>query len=83
MIEKQINEAITLAEEHNIEVPLNEALTYYQLRLFLSVMLKQVGSSETKSMLVDLIKTLAKMEIRSVPVPTLKKMTNKEIDFLN
>jgi hypothetical protein len=78
MIE-QLNEAIKIAEELNVEIPLNESVTYFQLRLFISILIKQVRDSATRDMLIDLTKSLAKLEVREVPVPALRKMSDKSI----
>lgn len=48
-------------------------LTYYELRQFLTVLLKTVSSTDTKRVLDDLLKTVSKLEIMNVPVPVVKK----------
>lgn len=51
----------------------NKGLTYYELRQFLAILLKQVSNAGTKSVLDDLLKTVSKLEILHVPVPVIKK----------
>lgn len=54
----------------------NEAeggLTYYELRQFLAVLLKQTTSSDVKRIIDNILKTVSKLEIMRVPVPAIKK----------
>jgi hypothetical protein len=48
-------------------------LTYYELRKFVTVLLKNVRGKDTKKILSDLLNTVSRMEIIKVPIPTIKK----------
>jgi hypothetical protein len=52
----------------------NNKLTYYELRQFLTLLLKNANKIETKYMLDDLLKILGKLEILNKPVPTIAKI---------
>lgn len=53
---------------------LNEGVTFYDLRQFLSVLKRTTTDDKLKDMLKSLIKTVAKLEVRNVPVPTIAKL---------
>ena len=62
----QICESLQLVNEQ-------AGLTYYELRQFLTILLKQSGNSEVKRLIDNLLKTISKLEIMRVPVPAIKK----------
>lgn len=54
----------------------NEAeggLTYYELRQFLAVLLRQTKSPDVRRIIDNVLKTVSKLEIMKVPVPAIKK----------
>ena len=53
---------------------LNEGATYYDLRSFLSILSKNTKDEALRSMLKELIKTVAKLEVRNVATPTIAKL---------
>ena len=64
-------------KEHSItfsEQQLDEGVTYYDLRVFLSILKKTAKDAQLKGMLKDIIKTIAKLEVKNVPVPTIAKL---------
>ena len=57
-------------------------LTYYELRQFLAILLRNVAAQETKKVVDDLMKTVSKLEIMRVPVPVIKKQkSNSPVVF--
>lgn len=61
----------------NINIPLYEeekGVTYYELRVFLTMLYRQINDETTKKVLGNILKTLAVMEIRKIPIPTVKKL---------
>ena len=62
----QICESLQLVNEQ-------AGLTYYELRQFLTILLKQSGNSEVKRLIDNILKTVSKLEIMKVPVPNLLK----------
>ena len=61
---------ITLSEQ----MLLSESVTYYDLRSFLTVLQKNSKDDSLKNMLKELIKVIAKLEVKNVPVPTIAKL---------
>lgn len=64
-------------KEHNVTPSsslLNEGATYYDLRSFLTVLRKMTKDDALQKLLKELIKTVAKLEVRNVPVPTIAKL---------
>lgn len=64
-------------KEHNVTPSsslLTEGATYYDLRSFLTVLRKMTKDDALQKLLKELIKTIAKLEIRNVPVPTIAKL---------
>jgi hypothetical protein len=51
----------------------DNGLTYYELRQFLAILLRNLAGSDTKKVVDDLLKTVSKLEIMRVPVPVIKK----------
>ena len=54
----------------------NEAeggLTYYELRQFLAVLLRQTKNPDVRRIIDNVLKTVSKLEIMKVPVPAIKK----------
>jgi hypothetical protein len=77
IIDKQLIEINLYIREHNITLStmqLNEGVTYYDLRSFLTVLKKSTSDESLKKMLKQLIKTVAKLEVKNVPVPTIQKL---------
>jgi hypothetical protein len=62
-----ISESLQLVSENN------GGLTYYELRQFLTILLKQTSNSEVKKIVSNILKTVSKLEIMKVPVPALRK----------
>ena len=59
----------------NEEIPLFESdLTYYELRRFLTLVYRTVNDKDTKDVLANILKALAVLELRRMPVPTIKKL---------
>ena len=56
---------------------LSESATYYELRSFISLLLKSVHKKETKDVLSDILLSLGKLEIMNKPAPTIKKLKSK------
>ena len=58
---------------------LNEdsALTYYELRQFITLLYKTISDKDTKSVLGEILKSLTVMELRKLPVPTIKKLKSQ------
>lgn len=48
-------------------------LTYYELRQFMAMLLKQSRNADTKKVVDDLYKTITKLEIMNITIPTIKK----------
>ena len=64
-------------KEHNIRpssTQLNEGATYYDLRSFLSILRKITKDEALKSMIKELIKLVAKLEVKNVPTPTIARL---------
>ena len=62
---------------HNIRpssTQLNEGATYYDLRSFLSILRKTTKDDTLKNMIKELIKLVAKLEVKNVPIPTISKL---------
>lgn len=77
LIDKQLIDINLYIRENNIKINgklLCEGVTFYDLRSFLTIMRKQAGDTTLKDMLKALIKTIAKLEVRNVPVPTIAKL---------
>ena len=53
---------------------LENDLTYYELRKFVTSLFRNVKEIETKKVLADILKALAVLEIKNKPVPTIKKL---------
>jgi hypothetical protein len=57
------------------EFPIYEGdLTYYELRKFITLLFRTVKNADTKKILADILKALAVLEIKNMPVPTIKKL---------
>lgn len=80
---KQLNEVITLKEKDKWLLLEGEGLTYYQLRQFLTVLLKQVHDKVTKDVLANILKTLVVMEIKKLPIPTIQKLKSTSPKIFN
>jgi len=52
-------------------------ITYYDLRKFLEVVRRTTRDNNLENMLEDLLKTLAKLEVRSVPVPAMRRISGR------
>jgi hypothetical protein len=77
LIDKQLIEINLYIKEHNItlsSMQLNEGVTYYDLRSFLTILRKATSDADLKKMLKALIKTIAKLEVKNIPVPTIAKL---------
>jgi hypothetical protein len=77
LIYKQLIDINLYIKEHNITLStyqLNEGVTYYDMRSFLTILRKASGDDSLKKMLKELIKTIAKLEIKNIPVPTIQKL---------
>ncbi len=64
-------------KEYNItpsSTQLNEGATYYDLRSFLTVLRKITKDETLRSMLKELLKNIAKLEVKNVPIPTISKL---------
>jgi hypothetical protein len=59
------------------EMILNESLTYYELRQFITVLFKNTKDSNTKNMLKELIRIITKLEIVDIPLPVIRKQKSK------
>lgn len=59
-----------------LDVPLLESVTYYNLRQFLTLLHKNSNDSDLNKLIVNLLKVLAKLEIRNMPIPTIKKLSS-------
>lgn len=66
---EQLNGVVTVNE-----TLLTESATYYELRQFVSLLLKSVHKKETKTVLSDILLSLGKLEIMNKPAPTVKKL---------
>jgi hypothetical protein len=53
---------------------LNESVTYYQLRSFLTLLYKTSNDSDYKKMIMESLKILSILEVREKPIPTIKKL---------
>jgi len=68
-----------LIEENVLEEGLmiseaSSGLTYYEMRSFLALLLKNTRQNDTKNVLDDLLKTLGKLEMMNKPVPVIRKI---------
>lgn len=68
---EQFNKGMSYSEL--ISEGADRGLTYYELRQFLTLLLKTVNDTNTKNVLNDLLKASGKLEIMKVPVPSIKK----------
>jgi hypothetical protein len=72
--EKTIEDFTSVIETSDIIMEAGgEGLTYYELRQFLALLLRNVASADSKRVVDDLLKTVSKLEIMRVPVPVIKK----------
>jgi uncharacterized FlaG/YvyC family protein len=72
---KIINLFKKLNESLNEEIPLFESdLTYYELRRFLTLIYRTVKDKDTKDVIANILKALAVLELKRMPVPTIKKL---------
>lgn len=63
--------------DFNIEENLlleNDSLTYYELRRFVTMLFKMTNDKDAKKVIGEILKSLAVMELRKVPVPTVRKL---------
>ena len=60
---------------------LNEGVTYYNLRQFITLMINYTNDSDLRKLLKEVLIVLAKMEILNKPVPTIKKLKNVSPDI--
>ena len=78
IIYKQLIDINLYIRENDIVISskqqLNEGVTYYDFRQFLSVLKRTTTDDKLRDMLKELIKTVAKLEVRNVPVPTIAKL---------
>ena len=64
-------------KEHNIRpssTQLNEGATYYDLRSFLAVLSRTTRDETLRNLIKELIKTVAKLEVKNVPIPTISRL---------
>ena len=64
-------------KEYNItpsSTQLNEGATYYDLRSFLAIISKTTRDENLRNMIKELIKTIAKLEVKNVPTPTIARL---------
>ena len=66
----------TYIVENKIEVdtPLLESITYYNLRQFITLMHRTTSDTALKGLFLELLKVLAKLEVVNKPVPAIKKL---------
>ena len=57
-----------------VRMSINESLSYYELRKFVTLLYRTVKDSSTKSVIADILKALAVLEIKNKPIPTIKKL---------
>lgn len=67
---QELNATISLDKK----ILLTEGLTYYELRRFVTLIYKMAKEKETKAVLAELLKILAVLEIKKLPVPTIQKL---------
>lgn len=51
-----------------------EGVTFYNVRQFLTLIYNNSKDSKLKSILLELLKVLTKLEIMNKPIPTIRKM---------
>lgn len=56
-------------------------VSIFGLRKLLNIILVNSKSKETKITIKEMLKVLTKMEIGSVPVPAIRKMSDKTIEL--
>lgn len=64
-------------KDHNIRpssTQLNEGATYYDLRSFLAILSRTTRDENLRNMIKELIKTIAKLEVKNVPTPTIARL---------
>jgi len=74
-------EQLRVIEEYSDELKiteskqiLEEGLTYYSLRQFVTLLFRSTSDAALKKMLLELLKILARLEVMKKPVPTIKKL---------
>lgn len=72
------NELSDVLQEHLITE--NEA-SIYNLRRLLNTILVNSKSKETKTTLKDMLKVLTKMELGSLPVPAIRKLSDRTVEL--
>ena len=70
----KLNELILLKKSDKWLLLESDGLTYYELRQFLTLLYKNIKDKPTKEILANVLKILTVMEIRKLPVPTIKKL---------
>ena len=53
---------------------LESNITYYQLRQFITLVYNNTDNKSLKSELIGMLKVLAKLEVKNVPIPSIKKL---------
>ena len=56
-------------------------ISIFNLRKLFNTILVNSKSSETKTTLKDILKVLTKMELGSLPVPNIRKLSDKTINL--
>jgi hypothetical protein len=56
-------------------------ISIFNLRKLLNTILVNSKSSETKTTLKDMLKVLTKMELGSLPMPNLRKISDKTVNL--
>lgn len=81
-IEKQFlelyEELSTVLQE---QVICEAEISIYNLRKLLNTILVNSKSAETKTTIKDMLKVLTKMELGSLPIPALRKISDKTIEL--
>ena len=56
---------------------INEALTYYELRQFITLMYNNIKDKNTKGVMKELLRIITKLEILGLPLPIIRKQKSR------
>lgn len=79
--EKFLNLYSELSNVLQEQVICEAEISIYNLRKLLNTILVNSKNTETKSTLKDMLKVLTKMELGSLPIPALRKVSDKTIEL--
>lgn len=73
----ELYEQLELVNDHisqDIQIFCESDVTYYNLRQFVTIVYRETRDNALKQMLLELLKVLAKLEMKGKPVPTVQKL---------